>query len=279
MSLTIYAGSAGDRTARAMRGAVDLGRSIARRYGVEASVVGFATALVEGGWAEQLAAASPNLHLFAEQVANSLKDGGPQTFIMGRCAASIATLPLVAKRYPEAAIVWFDAHGDCNIPTIGDTSDMSYLGGMVLTGAAGEWDTGFGGGLDLGAIILVGSRDLDPPEQKRIEAGQLKLVTVGPTLGERLRRAINGRSIYIHLDCDVLDAGLVATEYQSPGGLTFADLTEAFTVLAEHSIIGLEITEFEACWPDGRFTQADDLIEAIGPVMATLVHGGLAGGN
>lgn len=158
---------------------------------------------------------------------------------MSRCAASLATLPPIARRFPDAAIIWFDAHGDCNTPVDDCTLALSYLGGMVITGAAGEWETGLGDEFDLANIIPVGSRDLDPPEQERVDAGQIELVPVGPHLGGRLRKAIRQRPVYVHLDCDVLDAGLLATEYQSGAGLSFDDLREAFQVLFEHDVLGL----------------------------------------
>ncbi|GGF49673.1 hypothetical protein GCM10011611_65130 [Aliidongia dinghuensis] len=49
MGVTIYAGNAGDRNERGMRGAVDLGTELARRPGVNPQAVGSPTALVEGG--------------------------------------------------------------------------------------------------------------------------------------------------------------------------------------------------------------------------------------
>ncbi|WP_444847916.1 arginase family protein [Duganella caerulea] len=45
-----------------------------------------------------------------------------------RCAASLATLPVVARHRPDACVVWFDAHADLNTPS---TTDSGYLGGMV----------------------------------------------------------------------------------------------------------------------------------------------------
>lgn len=57
---------------------------------------------------------------------------------MGRCAAGFVTLPLIAERYPDAAVIWFYAHGDCDVPVAGDATGRNYLGGMILTGAAGE---------------------------------------------------------------------------------------------------------------------------------------------
>lgn len=270
MDVIIYAANAGDRNERGMLGALSLGAEIAHRLGVETRTIGSPVAIVEGGWAEQLKAATPNLRLLTRSIAEQLEGNRPLLLTMGRCAASIATLPPVATCFPDAAIVWFDAHGDCNVPTGQCASDMNYLGGMVITGAAGEWNTGFGHGVDLANVILVGARDLDPPEQERIDAGQIALVPVGPDLGQRLARAIGERRAYIHLDCDVLDAGLLATEYQSPNGLSYADLREAFEALADHDVLGLEIAEYEVSWPDGRPNPPDRLIDAISPVVEAI---------
>ena len=65
---------------------------------------------------------------------------------MGRCAAGLATIPVVVRHHPNACVVWFDAHGDSNLPS---SSAVPYLGGMVITGAAGHWDSGLGSGLSL----------------------------------------------------------------------------------------------------------------------------------
>jgi arginase len=266
MNVTIYAAAAGDRNERGMQGAISLGTLIARRFEAEARTIGLPRAIVDGGWARQLESAAPDLRVLTGHIAERLDGNRPFILTMGRCAASLAILPLIARRFPDAAIVWFDAHGDCNVPIEGCATDTSYLGGMVITGAAGEWDTSFGDGLDLANVILVGARDLDAPEQKRIDAGQIALVPVGPELGHRLRQAIKGRRVYIHLDCDVLEAGLLATEYQSLDGLSYADLREAFEVLADHEVLGLEIAEYEAAWPDGRPNQPERLMDAIMPV-------------
>jgi arginase family enzyme len=186
---------------------------------------------------------------------------------MGRCAAGLGTLPAVAAAHPEAAIVWFDAHGDCNAPRF---TTSGYLGGMVLTGAAGHWETGLGAGLDLARVVLVGARDLDPCERDLIENGTIRLVEAGPGVADRLREALAGRRAYVHLDCDVLDPGLVPTEYEVEGGLSFADLRAACAVIAESGAIGAEIAEFETAWRDGRPGDAAPLAAALAPLYQSV---------
>jgi arginase len=129
MNVTIYAGPAGDRNERGMRGASVLGARVASALGVGAHVVASPVPIVEGGWREQLRRASASLRLLAQRLAERLKAGDRTVVTMGRCAAGLATLPPIVRRFPDAAIVWLDAHGDCNVPTGDQTSEARYLGG------------------------------------------------------------------------------------------------------------------------------------------------------
>ncbi len=272
IALTIYEGLAGDRNARAMRGARSLGDALGEALDLVPQHVGTPQPPASGGWAAQLQIASKGLRDLGAHMEDVLNRGGRPLTAMGRCAAALATLPPVARRYGGAAIVWFDAHGDSNVPAPGRSSENAYLGGMVITGAAGLWDSGLGGDVNLAQVILVGSRDLDPPEWARIESGEIVLVPPGPGLGARLRDALGGRAAYVHLDCDVMEAGLVPTEYQVSGGLSWSELSDACALLAEHEIVGLEIAEFEGEWPDGRQDDGARILSAVAPLLRKLAQ-------
>lgn len=247
-----------------MRGSAQLGHALAIATGLENEVIGTAGQPFDGSWKEQLSAARAGLADLAAAVDEAI-DPGMSLVALNRCAAGIATLPRVAARHPDAAIVWLDAHGDSNVPPYG--GDRAYLGGMAISAAAGLWDSGFGGGLDLSNVILVGSRDLDPPEQALIDRGEIRLVEVGDDLAARVAHAVGERPVYVHLDCDVLDAGLCPTEFQVPGGLSFEDLRETLSRLADRRLIGIEIAEFEGDWPDGSSDDASRLVWALEPVV------------
>ena len=45
------------------------------------------------------------------------------------CSICVATVPVVARRWPDALLLWLDAHGDFNTP---DTTPSGFLGGMCL---------------------------------------------------------------------------------------------------------------------------------------------------
>jgi arginase len=265
IALNIFQGLAGDRNERGIQGALLLGRALSERLGLAPKLTGTTKKPIGGNWNVELEAARNDLYALSNDIDQSLTLGRRPLTAMARCATALATLPLIARHRPDAKIVWFDAHADSNTP---QTSTTGYLGGMVLTGAAGLWDSGLGSDLDLGRVILVGSRDIDPSERDLIAAGRLKLVPIADDFATQLRQALAGSAVYIHLDCDVLEPGIVSTEYRVPGGLTLAQLHTAFEALAECEIVGLEIAEFESCEPDGTIIATPDvLLDAIAPVI------------
>lgn len=265
--LTLFSGRAGDRNDRAIPGARLVAETLSAVTGLPLRQVGRPQPSLAAGWETELAAATPELLDLQRGLADSFAKGNRPLIAMGRCAAGLGTLPAVAAAHPDAAIVWFDAHGDCNAP---EFSTSGYLGGMILTGAAGRWDSGLGAGLDLANVVLVGARDLDPCERALIESGVIALVPPGPGLAERLRKAVAGRKAYVHLDCDVLNPGLVPTEYAVEHGLSFEELREACAVITETGVVGAEIAEFEIAWADGRRGDAAPLVAALAPLLQSV---------
>lgn len=268
LALTVFQGLAGDRNPRGAAGALAMGAALEARLGLVAERVGVQAAPLAAGWSEELAAARPGFEALAAWLDAVMGEGKASLLTQGRCAASIAALPVVLRHHPDALVVWFDAHGDCNQPA---RSTSGYLGGMVLTAAAGVWDSGLGRGLDLADVVLVGARDLDPCEAALIAGGGPRLVAAGPDIGLRLAAGIGDRPVYVHLDCDVLDPGLVPTEYSVEGGLSFADLHETSAVLARNRVIGLEIAEFEDIFAQtGAPGDIDALLDALAPLIERL---------
>ncbi len=266
LSLIVYRGRSGDRTARGTSGAQLLGLSLAKRFNLPTTYVSTPQPpLPSTLWDEQLSAARADLHILADTLGTHLGRGARCVSALGRCAAGLATIPVVVRHHPDACIVWFDAHGDSNLPS---SSVVPYLGGMVITGAAGHWDSGLGSGLSMSNVVLVGARDLDPHERQLVASGLLKVVAPGPNLAGRLADAVGARNVYVHIDCDVLEPGLVPLEYQVPGGLSFEDLRACAEVLRKRRILGVEIAEFESEWLDGRPGSPEKLVDAIAPLLS-----------
>ena len=266
IGLTQFAGRAGDHNDLAMIGSRELAAALAARFRVEATVIGKPEPALSVGWETELAAATPTLQAMADRLDQVLRAGLTPVTASSRCAVALATLPVLAAHRPDAVVVWFDAHADLNTP---DNTSTGYLGGLAFSGPLGLWNSGLGSGLDAGNAVLVGARDLDPSEQQLIEDNIVALVKVGPSMAEELRRVVAGRPVYVHIDCDVLDAGTVPTDYLVPDGMTFDDLRATAVVLAESELVGIEVGELESA-PDDNTPPAyvSRLLDALDPILS-----------
>jgi arginase len=125
----------------------------------------------------------------------------------GCCCSHIGAVEGLAARHGRVAVVWLDAHGDLNTP---ETSPSGNLWGMPLRMLI-DSET-----VRPEDVVLIGARDLDPPEDAFIaEAG----VHLGV---EELDAAIDDAdAVYVALDVDVLDpGGEVVMFMPAPDGLT-----------------------------------------------------------
>lgn len=102
-----------------------------------------------------------------------------------------------------------------------------------------------------------------------MDAGTIKLAA-GPSLHAALDEHVGDRPVYFHLDCDVLQPGIVPADYQVPNGLTLEDLVAVSQRLSHNPVVGIEIAEFEAAAdPTDDSNYAQPLIEAMAPLLAT----------
>lgn len=264
-AVTHFAGRAGDHNNRAMIASPVLADALATRLDTVATVIGTPESALAANWDQELAAALPALQQMSAQFDQILAQGRVPVTALSRCAVALATLPVIADHRPDAVIVWFDAHADINTP---DNTTTGYLGGLALSGPLGLWESGLGSGVLTHNVVLVGARDLDDPEQRLVAAGTIALVPVGPDIASTLRRVIAGRPVYVHIDCDVLDAGVVPTDYLMPDGLSLDQLHACAQALAESEIVGVEIGELEAEDDQHATAQPANLVlDAISPLL------------
>jgi len=265
LALTVFQGRAGDHNDRAYSGAAAVGGEWQQRLGLPATTVGSPEPALSTQWRAELTAAIPTLEAMSRRYEDIYAEGQTPVTALTRCAVALATLPVVARFHPDALVVWFDAHGDINTP---ESSTSAFLGGLALSGPMGLWDSGLGAGIAPANVVLGGARDLDPFERRLIEEGVVRNVPVGPHLLDDLDAAVSDRPVYFHLDCDVLEPGLVPTDYRVPNGLSFAELAGVANRLAQNEIVGVEVAEFEGTWAEtGTPGDARPLLDALSPLV------------
>ncbi|MBV2366293.1 arginase family protein [Streptomonospora nanhaiensis] len=169
----------------------------------------------------------------------------------GDCACDIPAVQHLAARHPGLTLYWVDAHADLNTPR---TSPSGTAHGMGLRALLGEGHPDITGTPDRPAltpaqIVLVGTRDLDPPERDHISAHGIAHVT--PAELAEAPRAVTaarrtGSPAYVHLDLDVCDpADLPAVGVPAPGGPRPAQVARALAAItAHHDLVGVAVCEY-----------------------------------
>jgi arginase len=207
-------------------------------------------------------------HAAAAAAREAVEQGALPIFLSGNCgtAALSATGTLGGN---QTSVVWFDAHADFNTP---ETSPSGFLDGMGLAILAGQCWSKLAARLHnftavpVNRIVLIAVRHVDPEEKLLLES--LRIAQIGPEHLDQLPAALNRvlqgtKSLYVHLDADVLDASEgQANPYACPGGLTRTQLNDCLRLLASTGAIhAISITSYDAgCDTDSRI--ADALIEA-----------------
>jgi arginase family enzyme len=168
----------------------------------------------------------------------------------------VTTLPVLVRQRPDARVLWLDAHGDFNTP---DTTSSGFLGGMCLAAACGVWDSGFGAGLDPAHVVMCGVRDVDPGERVLLDTRGVGLVENPSQLAD----VLDGRSVFVHLDLDVVDPSILPAKFPAPGGLSDGGLRTLLAEVGEAvDLIGAEIT---GCLAPDRARRIATMVEPLLP--------------
>jgi arginase len=151
----------------------------------------------------------------------------------GCCCAHIGAVEALAARNDRIALVWFDAHGDLNTP---ETSPSGNLWGMPLRIILDS------GAVDPRNTILIGARNLDPPEREYVASIGLR------TEADELEQALEGTDgAYVAVDADALEPGELQAFMPEPGGLTLNDVEALLRRVRERtSVLGAGFSSLAA---------------------------------
>ena len=194
------------------------------------------------------------MRLVSERVAAARADGAFPVILSGSCLAAVGIVAGLGEHSP--GVVWLDAHADFNTP---ETTVSGYLDGMGLAMLIGDaWQTMVGmipGARPVAetAALLVGARDFDEPERRRVADSDVELVEAAklrspaPLLEaiDRLEPAPSG--IYLHVDLDVLDAEAANVNvYSAPGGISADELEALVAAVLDHGTVrALSLTAYD----------------------------------
>jgi arginase family enzyme len=266
IDLIVSQGRVGDRAARMIEGATRTAHALESRYGLHGQYIGEGGAqVVRDDWSVSLPQARNTLTGLSEAVTASLTGGNLPVVIANTCSASLASLPVVARECPDVVVLYIDAHGDFNTP---ETTDTGYLGGMVLSGACGLWDSGHGGGLRPQQAVLVGARDLDRAEHEALRTAGVRVIPPAEATAENVLTAVGGARVWVHIDWDVLEPGYLPADYSVPDGMVPAQIRSIFEAIPPARLVGVELAEFNAPTDEGSIQQAvSTILDMVAPAF------------
>ena len=141
----------------------------------------------------------------------------------GCCCAHVGAVEGLAARHGRIALVWLDAHGDLNTP---ETSPSGDLWGMPLRMLIDS------GAVDPVDVVLLGARNLDPPEREYVASVGLRTEPEG--LGQALEAT---EGAYVAVDADALEPGEISPFMPEPGGLSLAETEELLGRVRERAAV------------------------------------------
>jgi arginase len=140
----------------------------------------------------------------------------------GCCCSHVGAVRELVRRHGRLAVVWLDAHGDLNTP---ESSPSGNTWGMPLRMLIDGRD------VRPEDVVLLGARNLDPPEVEFIAAAGVR---------QELRDL--PERVYVALDGDVIDPPDADVFMPEPDGIPLAQLE---SLLAEiPGVVGAGFTGF-----------------------------------
>jgi len=220
--------------------------------------------------AEALCSAGHGIRNFAQyrEALNNLrgtieaKNPERVTLLGGGCAATLAVVPYLSRRYPGMRLIWIDAHGDLNSP---DTSRSGYIHGMalgiLLDPAAYALFFADGDTMAPSLVALAGQKELDPAEALYAAAADITTLPLSTRFEYALQEFFSAPEspgaqyapssgdrrapVYVHVDLDVLSP----RAYQNPkceidAGPGIEELANMLNLIGRNAdLVGYSIAE------------------------------------
>jgi arginase len=218
--------------------------------------------------------------VLAHAVRESVRSGAFPVVLGGNCNTCLGALSGLGLA--DAAILWFDAHGDFHTA---ETTTSGFFDGMALTIATGSsWHAmvntipGFRPVAERN-VVLAGVSDLDESEEDALEDSAVSVcgyrdirtsdiaTVLAPVLDAVSSRV---RDLYLHVDLDVLDRSVgPVNHFQADEGLRLEELLQALELIGDRfQVRAAALTAYDpAVDPDGLGLNAGlEVVKAFGDI-------------
>lgn len=173
-----------------------------------------------------------SLKIIEEAARDLFRDGKFPIFIGGEHLVSYPLIKAAYEKYPNLAVVHFDAHADLRMDYLGEKNSHATVMRRVVELLGGENIYQFGIRSSEGAEIAFGKAHTHLFIDRLIEP----LKEVIPML--------KGRPVYVTLDIDVVDPAFApGTGTPEPGGCTSREIIQCIHMLGETNVVGFDLVE------------------------------------
>ena len=187
----------------------------------------------------------------SKAVSETVKNGNFPLTLGGDHSIAVGSISGISQYYNNLGVIWYDAHGDLNVP---EESPSGNVHGMPLRILAGDGPdelvhlNGFTPKVKPENIVLIGMRDLDKGEREYIKDQNIKTFTMADIdrfgIQEVIERSLeylksrNIDGLHFSLDVDALDpTETPGTGTRVLGGLSYRESHFALELLSESKLV------------------------------------------
>lgn len=211
-----------------------------------------------------------------KEVSASIENNRFPLVLGGDHSIAVGSVSAISKHYNNLGVIWYDAHGDLNIP---EESPSGNIHGMPLRILTGEGPKEL---LELNSnvikpenIVLIGMRDLDKGERQFIKDYNIKTFTMSDIdklgIKEVIENTIeylksrNVDGVHLSLDVDALDPlETPGTGTRVLGGLSYRESHFALELLHQsHLISSMDLVEVNPLIDSNNHT-AEQAVSLVG---------------
>jgi len=215
--------------------------------------------LEDGARAKNLAMVGEACRKIHETAYQALSENNSALFLGGDHSTAMGTISAVLRKYPDACVIWFDAHADINTPF---TSFSGNIHGMPVSFLMGLFDyssyPNFGWlkpCLNPERIAYVGIRDVDEPEEEILEAKNIFSIRMKDIATKGMTECIKevlakldpeqNRPIHVSFDIDGVDPKFApSTGTAVDEGVAFDDAVTMLKYINETGrLVSLDMVE------------------------------------
>ncbi|HDP2765476.1 TPA: arginase [Staphylococcus aureus] len=211
-----------------------------------------------------------------KEVSASIENNRFPLVLGGDHSIAVGSVSAISKHYNNLGVIWYDAHGDLNIPEESPSGNIHGMPLRILTGV-GPKEL-----LELNSnvikpenIVLIGMRDLDKGEREFIKDHNIKTFTMSDIDKLGIKEVIestieylksrNVDGVHLSLDVDALDPlETPGTGTRVLGGLSYRESHFALELLHQsHLISSMDLVEVNPLIDSNNHT-AEQAVSLVG---------------